>query len=333
MTKTRCRNVTVLLVALLIISTWTGYGNAEEKFPTKEITIVCPYSAGGDTDAIARIFAKTGQRYFGVPLIVVNKTGGAAMAGLRAAIQDSKPDGYTWAEVVDTQVTNKIRGVRGPDVLTDCEPICMAMIAPVGIAVRGNSKYKTLQDLIDDARKNPEKIKVGVAAVGGSYSVAMFLLEEAAGVKFKLIPHAGTAVAITEALAGEYDVVPGVYSAFAAYIGASPDKSFRFLAFLSDKRELQAPNVPTSRELGYNASYYVPFAFFVSKDVPKDRLAKLQSMGKQVIQSSDFKELMKKAGNIPAEYMEPTEITRLFQNIKSFVGKLYTKGLIPPEVE
>ncbi len=261
-------------------------------FPTKQISVICPYGAGGASDVISRLYAAGMETATGVSVIVENKTGAGGAVGFEATA-NAAADGYTLGYVSAEITTLKTLGN------TDVAPedfifLGRVMQIPACVIVTKDSPFETLQDLIDAAKVEDAAVSVGTTNTGSFYHIGSLKLEQAAGVKFNNVPYAeGAASAIAALMGGEVD---------AATVGASECKSnvdsgeFRILAVLADERCATFPDAPTAKELGYDAVSSTWGAFVCPKGTPDEIVAILREATEAAINSEDMKNTLVERG-------------------------------------
>jgi len=269
-------------------------GEAKVIYPVKAVTIICPWSAGGGTDALARLMGDQLQKKFGKPFRVVNKTGGGGAAGHMAGAL-AKPDGYTL-----TLATVEIASMHWMG-LTDLtvdnfDYVIQINQDPASIIVKEDAPWETINELLDDVKKNPGKFMFYGNPTGGSWGVAAIGMISAAGLPIdsvKWIPAEGAAPAITELLGGHIDVFTGSLPETKSQIDAN---LLRPIAIMSDERDPNFPNLPTLKELGINWSLGTWRGFVVPRGTPKEIIDTLYNAFNEIINSSEFKDFMSKRG-------------------------------------
>jgi len=217
-------------------------------FPTRPVTIIVPYSAGGATDLIFRAVASVFPKYSnGQPLVVNNIPGAGAVTGVMEFLK-AKPDGYTLLSIQAAIIT-KTHWSEVKFTVDDFVPVINIVHDPSYILVRSDSPYRTLTDLVEAARKNPETITLGNGGAGGGNHLVAVAFEEFVGVKFVHVPFEGGGPAITALVGGHVDAV----------IGAAPEGvtnvqsgQLRVLGVLGANRLPVFPDVPTAVEQGYD---------------------------------------------------------------------------------
>lgn len=221
---------------------------AEAKFPEKPITYIIAFNPGGESDITARLQESHLQRILGVSVAVTHKTGGGGAVAWSEFQRTAKPDGYTIIghnipHIIAQPLQRRDAGYR-----TDgWEHIMWFHFTPNALLVRNESPFKTLDDFIQYAKKNP-----GVVTVSGSGSYSanhldMLRLEKAAGIKLTYVPHTGTGP-VVPALLGGHQMAAMNYS----MLGVQYSDKLRVLAVASDERMDTLPDAPTFKELGYD---------------------------------------------------------------------------------
>jgi tripartite-type tricarboxylate transporter receptor subunit TctC len=246
-----CKLFPIFLAAILSVILGTSAGLcpvlAQEKYPTKPITLTIGYGAGGGTDVSTRPLAIAASKILGQPIIVVNKTGGATSVAM-AALKNEKPDGYNIGTLGAGGVLVPLTRKVGYDVLKDFTPIIQFSIFQYGLVVRSDSPWKTCKDFIAYAKANPGKIRYSTSGVGGAQHLVMERLAMKEKIKWTLIPYESGEEAVT-ALLGNHVEASSQTTTWKKYVDSG---RFRLLAFYGEKRMSNYPEVPTLLELGYN---------------------------------------------------------------------------------
>ena len=235
----------VLLAVLAVV--WVGAAGAAD-YPTKRLTYVICFNPGGESDITARFQEQPLKKYFGQDVIITYKIGGGGALGWSELVQ-SKPDGYTIAghNLPHTIVQPMEMANAGYKTL-DLKQIYMFQQTPDVLMVRNDSPFKTLQDFIDYAKKNPPGVvTVGGSATSSANDLGTAMLGKVAGVQLTYVPFGGTGSAVPALLGGHVTALMSYSTMVVQY-----KEKFRFLAMASDKRMEVIPDVPTFRELGYD---------------------------------------------------------------------------------
>lgn len=263
--------------------------DSQAVYPERPVKMIVPWAAGGDTDVIKRVIANAMEKHLGQPVVVTNIAGASGTRGATEA-RKSPPDGYTIYSTHDYIHTTYYTGVSDVS-YRDFEPICLNTSTPSIIAVYGKAKWKTMKDLLDDAKKRPDEIKIG-ATLGSTSHFFPAMIEHAARVKFKYVSYEGTAPRMTALMGGHID------GGETNLTQVDKEKSglLKFLAIATPKRHPEVPNLPTLKELGIDVLYAVNRGIVVPKGTPEAALAKLEDACAKASKDPTVVESMKKHG-------------------------------------
>jgi tripartite-type tricarboxylate transporter receptor subunit TctC len=321
----------VLLVSavfLAISSSLTDHAvRAQEKYPSRPIEMVVAFPAGGFADITGRIFAEEMSKVLNVAIVPINK-GGATGSVAATGMLKSPKDGHNL--LVNTLGGMVLAPVILKDVTYDANkdffPIAFITSAPDGLAVRAESPYKTLNDLIEAAKKNPGKLSYGTAGTGVGGHFNSIILSQSAGVKIKHVPYKGGGEYIPALLGGHLDFVIG--TAIATLPNESAGK-IRTLALLGRNKMKALPNVPTTAELGIKGDYLDSWAgCFVTAGTPKPVVDTLVAAAEKVIKSKDFTARIEKTGGV-VQYVSPSEFQSMIEKDKNTAVEVAKKeGLL-----
>ena len=298
---------------------------AQEAYPSKPITMVVPFPPGGVADIVGRPLAQTMQKHLKQPVVVVNRTGAGGAVGM-AAVAKAPPDGYTilmgLSSISIFPVSDRINGKAPPYELDDFAPIALVTADPTVLVVRADGPYKTLKDFVDAAKKSPGKINYSSSGVYGTLHVAMEIFANAAGIKLFHVPYQGGGPAVTALLAGQ---VEASAQGPAAAIGHIKGGKMRALASWGTERLKLLPDIPTFKELGYNAEFYIWSGVFAPAGTPEPILAKLREAVRESATSGDFKDAMEKV-QTPVSYLDAPEFKKYWDRdaarLKSALEKI-----------
>lgn len=294
MKKVKLQYFLVALLCLSLIGTATaGCSKKEEaKFPENPITLIVNYGGGGGTDITARALAKAAEQYLNVPIAVVNKSGGAGTTGIIEML-NKKPDGYTIGVVTYAPVAIVPHQMEVPYKPEDLKFIVSHGIYRYGLAVKNDSPYKTVDDLVKAAAEKDGGFTY--AASGYPQPFVFQKLSQMKNVKFIHVPTASGAETNTAVLGGHVDATVAIMSDLMPFVKSG---EMRILASVSDKRLEIAPDVPTLKEQGYDISINSYMGIGAHKDVPADRLQVLRDAFAKAFEDPTFQDVMKKA-NVP----------------------------------
>jgi len=260
-----------VLAALLLSN---GHALADN-FPSRQITIVVPFSAGGPSDAMARVLAERMQRSLGQTVLIENVTGAGGSLGV-GRVARAAPDGYTIGfGHLGTNVANGAIYKLGYDLVTDLEPVVMLPSNPMIIVSKTAVPAKTLPELLAWLKAKPTPPTAGTAGAGSGSHIAGLYFENVSGIKLQYVPYRGTAPALTDLVAGQIDIIVDQTSNSISQVRAG---TIRAYAVTADKRVDSAPEIPTTDEAGLPGFHMTLWSgFWVPKDTPKDIVAKLNA--------------------------------------------------------
>jgi tripartite-type tricarboxylate transporter receptor subunit TctC len=272
---------------------------AQGGWPAKPITIVVSYPAGGDTDAMARLFAEKLTTRLGQPVIVDNKPGASGLIG-NAYVARAQPDGYTLLLTPSTFsiATLVVRGAgsNGYDVLHDFTPIVLTATQPLFL-VSGAGGAKDLKELLATARNN-KPLSYASPGSGSPMHILGEMFNKAAGVKVSHVPYRGVAPAVNDVLGGHVPLTYVTWGPVAPYIASG---KMHALAVADRERSPLAPNVPTLSELGVRDVEVGAWqALMGPKGMPADVVATLNRHVNEILKMPDVAAKMQVFGAIPA---------------------------------
>lgn len=289
-----------LLIAGVILLLIAGSGVtavAAEKYPSKAIELYCPYGPGSSMDTMARLIAEIAPKYTGQPIVVVNKPG--ASGSLAAAeVISAKPDGYRIVSLANLFFASTMKIQKVPFSPDDLVPIANFMEYRLGMAVKADSPFKTLNDLLANAKKNSGQLKWGHPGRGTSlHTIALHIFKKT-GVQAVDVPYKGSPEVLAALLGGHIDAASVPYGTVKENVRAG---QVRYLTFYSDHRYTDQPNVPSIVELGFPdaAKLATDVALFVHKNTPEHIKKYLIGVSKQIYDDPRFKKLADIGGEDP----------------------------------
>lgn len=292
-----------------------------DNFPSKPITIVVPYSAGGGTDLQARTMTSVAKQYLGQPVVVANKSGGGGAVGT-AFVAKSRPDGYTLLFAVPAVIVIKPYMTKTPYTFTDMEPLLRVSDSPRILVVGSQQSWNTLDEFVAYAKKNPGGIKYGSSGPGTSTHISMEGFAMKAGIELTHIPFKGCAKATAAILGGHAACFGAIPSECLSYIESG---KMRALAVFSEKRLPELPDVPTLKEKGIDFSDSSTRALFVPKGVQPEIKEALNNGFKKIMADASFKDLFSKLGEKPA-YLDGESLKKILQQQQQlFYGEVLEK--------
>lgn len=265
--------------------------NAAPNYPRKQIQLVVPYAPGGASDTVARIYGKELEAELGKPVVIINRTGASGAIGLES-VKNAKKDGYTMSYMpVETSMI-KALGLSNLS-SDDFSFVCRVMTIPAAITVKADAPWNTLEDFLAYAKQNPGKVMIGNSGAGSIWHVASASLAQATGTKFNYVPFDGAAPAIAALLGGNIDAVAVSPSEVKPNVDAG---QFKVLVVMGDKRSSVVPDVPTTKELGYDVAAMGWGGFAVPKGTPAEIIKILNDASAKVVSSETVKNLLKERG-------------------------------------
>jgi tripartite-type tricarboxylate transporter receptor subunit TctC len=248
-------------------------GAGAQTFPSKQITLVVPFSAGGPTDTLARILAERVGRSLGQTVIVDNTTGAAGTIGVTRVVR-AAPDGYTigighWS----THVVNPAIYPLPYNILEDLEPLALVATNPQLLVTRKDFPANNLQEMIAYTKANPDKVTAGTAGVGAASHISGLYFEEKTGTKVRFIPYRGAGPALQDLVAGQIDIMFDQAANSIPQVQAGKIKAF---AVTAKQRMKTMPDIPTVDEAGLPGLYIAVWhGLWAPKGTPKDVTARL----------------------------------------------------------
>ncbi|MBU2054233.1 MAG: tripartite tricarboxylate transporter substrate binding protein [Proteobacteria bacterium] len=296
-------------------------GSAAAAWPEKHVKLIVVYGAGGGTDITARLLAQGLEKVTGKQFVVENITGGAGWVGW-SALAKAKPDGYTIGYL---NIPHLYAGYLDPKMkrtenLESFTPIMNHVDDPCIWAVKYDSPHKSLKELVEAIKKEPGKFSIANHGYGGDDNLAVLDMERMAGLKFNVVHNNSTTISRAQLLGGHVDLLgANVSEVFQNH----QNKELRVLGVMSSKRSPFLPDVPTFKELGWDAQWASTRGVGAPAGLPQEIVKPLTEALVKVINSPEHQEKAKQLGLaldvIPsAEYMELMKKTE--QRIKTLMG-------------
>src|SRR3979490_2760866 len=265
---------------------------AQDAYPSRPIQMIVPFPPGGVADITGRPVAYVLGRLLKQSIVVVNKAGAGGSVGAAQAAR-AAPDGYTILMALSSisvlPVADRLQGRPAAYELDQFAPIALISADPTVLVVRADGPYKTLKDLVDAAKAKPGTINYGSSGVYGTLHVAMEIFSQAAGIKMFHIPYQGGGPAVAALLGGQIDALA---SGPSAAIGQIKGGKMRALAVWGDTRLASLPDVPSMKELGYDATFFIWSGLFAPAALPAPIMDKLRQAARQTVDDREFQEAM-----------------------------------------
>jgi tripartite-type tricarboxylate transporter receptor subunit TctC len=239
---------TIVLAFISCISL-CATASAQTPYPSRPITIIVPYPPGGNLDVITRLISPGMSRALGGQTIVIdNRPGAGGLIGHQVAARASA-DGYTILTTANGSLAYAPKlQPHAPFTAADFAALGSIAATPMILEVNAESRFKSVADLVSYAKTRPQQVTIGHSGNGTTNHVAILLLEQAAGVKFNIVPYKGSAPAVTDLMAGQIDAVVDQLPSSMQYIR---DGKFRALAMTTGERSADLPDTPTLAESGF----------------------------------------------------------------------------------
>src|SRR5687768_2600548 len=284
---------------------------AQDAYPSRPVTLINPFPPGGAVDVVARPFAAVMEPLLKQPLVVETKAGAAGAVGAQFAAS-AKPDGYTLIAHLPSlsgfAAVDELFGRQPKFTRADFVPIARLTDGPMVLVVNDQQPYKTLKELVEDAKKRPNGIIFSSSGLYGALHLPAALFMQAAGIQMRHLPTAGGGPAVTAILGNNSQVL---VSSIAAASGHMKAGKLRALASFSAKRAASAPDVPTLKELGYDVEFSLWVGLFAPKGTPQAVVNRLRAEVKKAVAAEQFKTAIKNIGDQVA-YLDAPEFAKFW---------------------
>ncbi|HEY4908654.1 MAG TPA: tripartite tricarboxylate transporter substrate binding protein [Methylomirabilota bacterium] len=310
---------TAIALLAIVVLVGSAPADAQTPYPTRSIECVIPFAPGGPTDTAIRIIQPQLSANLGVPLVLVNKAGGGGALGMDA-VAKAKPDGYTLAATVRSTVT--ILPATQPDVtykLSDFAVVGAFAVDSQVVLVKAGSPWKTLEELVEFAKKNPGKLSYGTAGLGTNSFFTMELLKLTYGLDMTHVPFGGSGPVKNAVLGGHVQVGAASLSPMLSVLRSGDVVA---LATSATKRIASIPNVPTMTEKGQpDASLSTWAEIYAPAKTPKAVVDRLAQAVEKTMKDPAVVSAIEKAGLV-VEYHTPEDTLKLIQRENEIVTRL-----------
>jgi len=292
--KTKALKSLLLVFCILLAGSFLVNPAVGKEYPTKTIEILCPYPAGSAVDIMIRLAADVGPKYLGQPMVVVSKPGAAGSVAA-ADVISSKPDGYRLATMANAYFAVTVKTQKVPFDQNDLIPIANFIEYKLGMFVKGDAPWKTLNDLLDYGRNNPGKVRYAHSGRGLTTHMNGLTIFRQAGVDAIDVPFKGSPASLAALLGGHVDAAAIPYGTAVEQVKAG---KARCIVFFSNERYGMPADVPCAKELGFpNAGKLTTlFGLYAHKDTPQDIRGILLDACKKIYEDPDFQNGVKKIG-------------------------------------
>jgi len=313
------------LISFLALILLSGLAiGADDKFPSKPISIVVSWSAGGGQDLVARALQPQLQEALNQSVVIVNKPGAGGSIGFNSvAIAD--PDGYTILQASPSVNILKYTLKAGVD-YKNYAPIIFGAYTPATVLVKVDAPCKDLKEFLAYAKANPGKIRIANSGYGGIWHIAAIAIEKGAGVKVTHVPYKGTAPSVPALLGGHIDAI---LAGFGDTQHLIKDGKMKPIGVAAPERSKFAPNVQTCKELGMDLDMISYYSWVAPKGTPKDRIKILYEAFKKALESKAFVDFADKQG-VTIAPKGPDEFAKFFEKEdKKFEELINIAGIKP----
>ena len=302
------RRICAVLVAMFA---FVSSADAADTYPSRAITVIVPFAAGGPSDAMMRILGEHMRQTLGQPVLIENVTGAGGSIGVGRAVY-SAPDGYTVSfGHLGTHVANGAVYKLGYDLVADLEPVVLLPSNPMIIVSKTAVPAKSLKELLAWMKAQPRPVAAGTAGNGSGSHIAGLYFEQVTGIKLQYVPYRGTGPALNDLVAGQIDLIVDQTSNSINQVRAG---AIRAYAVTDDKRVESAPEIPTVDEAGLPGFHMTLWSgLWVPKGTPKEIVERLNTAVVAALNDSDVQKRMKDLGlqMTPQDQLKPEALGAL----------------------
>ncbi len=282
---------------------------AQEPYPSKPISLIVPFPPGGQADLSARPLAAAMSQLLKQPVVVINKPGASGAIGHRA-VATANPDGYTLlVTLVSVQalpMVDELFGRKPQYTMDQLAPLALLVADPPVLVVGASQPWKSMKELVDDAKKHPDDIVYSHSGLYGPSHLPMEMLLHAARIRMRGLPAVGGGPTMALVLGGSAAMWASPPAMAVSQVSAS---KLRPLASFGAKRHPAFPEVPTLKELGYDIEYYVWSGMFAPAGTPEPIMKTLRDAVRHSVASKEFTTAMEKLRS-PAAYLDAPEFAQ-----------------------
>jgi tripartite-type tricarboxylate transporter receptor subunit TctC len=284
---------------------------AQEAYPSRAVTLVNPFPPGGAADVVGRPFAAVLEPLLKQPVVIETKAGAAGQVGGQY-VATAKPDGYTLlihiVSISGFAEVDKLFGRSPKFTRADFIPIARFTEGPMVVIVNDKTPYKSLKELVDDAKKRPNEIIFSSSGLYGALHLPTALLTKAAGIQMRHLPTNGGGPALTALLGNNSQVLVSSIAAASPHLKSG---KARALACFSPKRAASLPDVPTLKELGYDVEFSLWVGLFAPKGTPDNAIARLREATRKAVADEQFVKAINNIGDVVA-YLDQPEFAKFW---------------------
>ena len=302
-----------------------GLNFAWAAYPDRKIRFIIQYEPGGLSDTTARAVVRYANPYLGDRIYVENIPGAGVATGSWECL-NAPPDGYTLTLLVTSTIVGPYINKKSPpyDLF---DPICIVALDPLTVSVKTDSRFRTGADLISFAKLHPGDVTLGTAGFGTIHHMGVEAFVGATGAKFTQVPFKGSGPSVVAATGGHVDGAMASCFSVRPYVEG---KKLRVLVVLDKNRSPLYPEVPTARELGYDAVAVTFQGIGIRKGTPEEVKAVLVEAFRKATEDEGYKKLMDQMG-LERLYLSPKEAVPWLKSQHDFIKDLATKLGLKPE--
>ncbi len=302
---------------------------AQDSYPNRPITWICPYAAGGNADSRSRQVAKAMSALLGQPIVIDNKAGAGGNIGTDL-IAKARPDGYVigMGNFAPLAVNHALFKRLNFDPVNDLTPICLIERGPLILMVRNDSRFRSVRDIVAAAKASPGRLSYASGGIGGTHHLSGALLEHTAGIDMIHAPYKSGALGAGDLMAGQVDMMfEQMYSAMPAIQA----HRLRPLAITGKARSPLLPDVPTMAEQGFPAVEVLNWQGLIGpKGMAPELVRRLNAVCNQALQTAEVKEKIISQGN-ELGGGTPDQFAALIRSESPRWGKVVRDARIEPE--
>jgi tripartite-type tricarboxylate transporter receptor subunit TctC len=290
--------ILIIACSLAMTSHLIHAGRAAAAYPDRPIALLVGFAPGGSMDLSARALTNAVKKILGVPVVIENKPGGTGTVALTSMLAQ-KPDGYTLCATPSSVLIRVPQMQQVPfRPLKSFKPIIGYSTPQLGIVVKSDAPWKTLNELVDDARKHPGKIKYATTGVGSTTHAAVEEIASKERAQMIHVPYKGGSEALPALLGGHVDFA----SLTSEFVPSMKAGQIRLLATMSEKRLPKFANVPTLKEAGYDFVNDAVFSIVGPYNLPPASVEKLERSFAEAITNKDYLETLDRIDLVPVFY-------------------------------
>ena len=320
------RTAATWVAALVALA--ASIGHAAEPYPARPVLLVVPFPPSGAADLVGRPLAHSLEKYLKQPVVVTNKPGAAGAVG-NAFVATSEPDGYkllmALSSISAIPEADKLFNRSPAYTLDQLTPVARLTADPTVLVVQANAPWKSVKELVDDAKKRPAQIAYSSSGIYGALHVPTEMLAVAAGMKLRHVPFSGGGPSTTALLGGHVQLTVQSPAAVAGHVKAN---RMRLLAHWGVRKLEMYPDLPTLKELGYDVEYYIWTGVFAPAKTPAAIVTTLRKAIADSANDADFRGAMEKIAT-PIQYLDQPEFGKFFaQDAKRLADAVRTIGRV-----